>query len=225
MSEKDQSYEDAFDMDTPAGASDKADGSAGYGLDPRAQDALEMAAAFDAPNPDEKQDEVAALNAAVSEEKATGKPEFKTFGEAFKWHRQNGDKVFEWKGKSFNTKLRSEVPAKAPVAAKSQGKPQSKSAPAAVVKLNLPAIKDPVKVPDAAPGFEILFAEAGKGGEDKPVRPKALKPEPAQPQAQAAETHVPPFAQETKMARPYVGTDQGWASADDKSKTLAKAGK
>ena len=62
MSEQDQSYEDAFDMDQPAGASDKA----GFGIDPRAQDESAMAAAFDEP----KQDEVAALDAAVAEEKA-----------------------------------------------------------------------------------------------------------------------------------------------------------
>lgn len=157
MTDKDQSYEDAFDMDQPAGASEKA----GFGIDPRTQDESDMAAAFDEP----KGNEVEALAEAVASDAASAKPDFKSFGEAFKWHRKNGDKVFEWKGKSFNTQLRSEVKPKV------KAKPASKAGAEKVAKLDLPAIKDPVKVPDQAPGFEFLFDEA-----TKPARSKALKP-------------------------------------------------
>ena len=202
MIEKDQSYEDAFDMDQPAGASEKS----GFGIDPRAQDESDMAAAFDEP----KGNEVEALAEAVASDAASAKPGFKSFGEAFKWHRKNGDKVFEWKGKSFNTQLRSEVKPKA------KAKPASKAGAEKVAKLDLPAIKDPVKLPDQAPGFEILFAEAGKSGENKPVRPKAFKPveEPAKTVS----------AQNTKMTRTYAGGGKGWESAEQKQKALAKAG-
>lgn len=201
MTDKDQSYEDAFDMDQPDGASEKA----GFGIDPRTQDESDMAAAFDEP----KGNEVEALAEAVASDAASAKPDFKSFGEAFKWHRKNGNKVFEWKGKSFNTQLRSEVKPKV------KAKPASKAGAEKVAKLDLPAIKDPVKVPDQAPGFELLFDEA-----TKPARSKALKPV-EQPSKQ--EGHVPPFAQDTKMARPYTGGANGWQSADQKPKALAKA--
>lgn len=39
---------------------------------------------------------------------AESMPQFKTFGEAFKYHRAAGDKTFEWKGEQFTTALKSE---------------------------------------------------------------------------------------------------------------------
>ena len=44
---------------------------------------------------------------------AAAAPEFKTFGQAFKWHRaqaaNGGPSTFEWNGKKFTTQLKSEV--------------------------------------------------------------------------------------------------------------------
>ena len=49
-------------------------------------------------------------------------PQFKTFGEAFKYHRGRGDKAFDWKGKQFTTALKSERAAQPKGAAKTAPK-------------------------------------------------------------------------------------------------------
>lgn len=117
-----------------AGAND-----AGYGLDPRQADVDAMASAFDGaeavvgepmnaakveasalpkptddiPASDKAVDMVepgSAPDAAVAGEAA---PQFKTFGQAFKWHREQaangGPSTFDWNGKKFTTQLKSEV--------------------------------------------------------------------------------------------------------------------
>ena len=69
---------------------------------------------------------------AAPEAKADATPEFKTFGQAFKYHRaqaQNGGpSTFEWNGKKFTTQLKSEVAAAKPAAKKSVAKPNAEAA-------------------------------------------------------------------------------------------------
>ena len=66
-----------------------------------------------------------AKQSAATEDKTTeAAPEFKTFGQAFKYHRaqalNGGPSTFEWKGKKFTTQLKSEVPAKKTAPAKTK---------------------------------------------------------------------------------------------------------
>ena len=137
-----EAFESAFKGD------DAAPADASYGIDPRQADAAAMAEAFDSPDVvvgkamTDKPIQGEALPAAdapaespaapepaapVSQSAAeVAKPEFKTFGQAFKYHREQaangGPKVFEWNGKQFTTQLKSEVGsvAKKPQAAKSK---------------------------------------------------------------------------------------------------------
>ena len=81
-------------------------------------------------------------------------PQFKTFGEAFKYHRGKGNKVFDWKGKQFMTELKSERAAKPKAAAKPA---RNKAAvvsdkPAVAVVVAAPAAPAPkAAAPAAAP--------------------------------------------------------------------------
>jgi hypothetical protein len=128
-----EAFEATFkgDGEGDAGASD-----AGYGLDPRQAEVDNMASAFDGAEavepmsdmPDEAQSAQApaemkadatsaSSNVADSQpktaEQTTAAPEFKTFGQAFKWHREQaangGPGTFEWNGKKFTTQLKSEA--------------------------------------------------------------------------------------------------------------------
>lgn len=130
------------------------DESSGYGLDPRQADSDAMAAAFDDPEvevggpiaeraieanslpdlPDEAQSipgpaEIEAKSADPAESNPAA-PEFKTFGQKFKFYRDKalngGPKTFDWNGKQYTTQLKSE--SKAPVVAAKKSMP-SKSAP------------------------------------------------------------------------------------------------
>lgn len=187
----------------PAAAPDSSS-EPGYGIDPRLHDQSEMYKAW-------IESETAAANAAQkpAEAEKSGQPEFKSFGEAFKWHRKNGDKVFEWKGKSFTTKLATEAAPKRAKAKPAAAKPAARNAADSVVRVKsdaaqvIPPAKDPVKVPeqDAA----VFFDEAVRGKPAPIPQKPAEKPAPAEPAK-----HVPPFAQETKLARPYTGKDKGW---------------
>ena len=129
-----EAFEATFkgDGEGDAGASD-----AGYGLDPRQAEVDNMASAFDGaeatvgepmnsakidaaalPEPSgdipvadkvtEAQEPSATQAAAVAEA-----PQFKTFGQAFKWHREQaangGPSTFDWNGKKFTTQLKSEA--------------------------------------------------------------------------------------------------------------------
>lgn len=85
---------------------------------------------------------------------AESMPEFKTFGEAFKHHRQSGDKTFEWKGKTFTTALKSERAAQPKAAAKPTPKKAAAVAdkPAVAVVVAAPAAPAPkAAAPAAAP--------------------------------------------------------------------------
>lgn len=127
----------------------------GYGIDPGKADADAMAQAFTEPDVaqsapvrvasieaevlppasgeagPEPMTEPQAEQSSAPEAVAEAMPEFKTFGQAFKYHRaqamNGGPSTFEWKGKKFTTQLKSEVPvkvkaapAKAKVASESQ---------------------------------------------------------------------------------------------------------
>jgi hypothetical protein len=73
-------------------------------------------------------------------ERPAPKHEPQSFSEAFAMHRKAGDKVFEWQGKSYNTKLASDKPAapKAkPAAVKTDTKPAA-TAPAAAAHNEVP---------------------------------------------------------------------------------------
>ena len=95
-------------------------------------------------------------------------PAFKTFGQAFKWHREQatngGPKVFEWNGKKFTTRLKTEAAAtrpaarsagaRTPVSATSRTTPaMTKLAPAAVPATAAPVAMQfkPAQTPAAAP--------------------------------------------------------------------------
>lgn len=128
-----EAFEATFkdEADNGTGASDE-----GYGLDPRQADVDAMASAFDGAEavepmsdmPDEAQSAQApaemsadvtsaAPNVADSQpktaEQPTAAPEFKTFGQAFKYHRaqamNGGPGTFDWNGKKFTTQLKSEA--------------------------------------------------------------------------------------------------------------------
>ena len=78
---------------------------------------------------------------------AESMPQFKTFGEAFKYHRNKGNKAFDWKGKTFTTALKSERAAQPKAAAKpAPNKAAPKQAEAAPVK---PAVAVVVAAPAA----------------------------------------------------------------------------
>lgn len=128
----------------------------GYGIDPGKADADAMAQAFTEPDVavggpmQTEQIEAEVLppasgeagpepmaesqpeQGAAPEAKTDSMPEFKTFGQAFKYHRaqamNGGPSTFEWKGKKFTTQLKSEVPAKVKAApAKAKAKVASES--------------------------------------------------------------------------------------------------
>ena len=92
---------------------------------------------------------------------AESMPEFKTFGEAFKYHRKSGDKTFEWKGKTFTTALKSERAAQPKAAAK----PTPNKAAAVADK---PAVAVVVAAP-AAPAQKAAAPAAAPV--EKPKRP------------------------------------------------------
>lgn len=115
--------------------------STGYGINPAAAEMDAMAKAFAEPDvvvgtpikiekieaqvlpaatgeasPDpmvESQPEQTEQPATSEAQAPEAKPEFKTFGQAFKWHRaqaaNGGPSTFEWNGKKFTTQLKSEV--------------------------------------------------------------------------------------------------------------------
>lgn len=145
-----EAFEATFDGKDAAGASE----SAGYGLDPRQADVNAMASAFDGAEPvvggpmriakvessplpeasgempaADKSPEVAEPSTTPAAAEAT--PKFKTFGQAFKYHRaqaaNGGPSTFEWNGKKFTTQLKSEV-------APSKAKPAKNKAAAEAAK-------------------------------------------------------------------------------------------
>ena len=129
-----EAFEATFkgDSEGDAGASD-----AGYGLDPRQAEVDNMASAFDgaevtvgepmnvakidaAALPEPSGDMPAADKVAEAQEPSATRaaavaeaPQFKTFGQAFKWHREQaangGPSTFDWNGKKFTTQLKSEA--------------------------------------------------------------------------------------------------------------------
>lgn len=140
MNEAQEEFEKAFSGE--ASDSDNATPpNSGYGItpdplqDPRDADYKEMADVFDAASKPaeasvgapEKDDGAAAISGAIPTPVAlagavkgrqlpaapAAVPEFKNFGQAFKYHRSQavngGPKVFEWNGKRFTTQLKSEV--------------------------------------------------------------------------------------------------------------------
>ena len=96
----------------------------------------------------------AAKDATKTVTTAESMPDFKTFGEAFKYHRGKDNKVFDWKGKTFTTALKSERAAKPKAAAKPA---RNKAAvvsdkPAVAVVVAAPAAPAPkAAAPAAAP--------------------------------------------------------------------------
>lgn len=139
MEQAQDEYADTFN-----GKTGEDSAGAGYGIDPAKADVDAMAQAFAEPDvvvgspikiekieaevlptatgdaspdpmgeADVKQPEQSIAPGAKAAEAA---PEFKTFGQAFKYHRaqamNGGPSTFEWKGKKFTTQLKSEVPAK-----------------------------------------------------------------------------------------------------------------
>lgn len=138
--EKMEQVQDEY-ADTFNGKTDEDTADAGYGLDPAKADVDAMAQAFAEPDvavgapikissieaeilppaigeadPKPMVEDQAEQPAAPKEKAAEAMPEFKTFGQAFKYHRaqalNGGPSTFEWKGKKFTTQLKSEVPAK-----------------------------------------------------------------------------------------------------------------
>ncbi len=133
MEQAQDEYADTFNGKT-------GEDSAGYGIDPAKADVDAMAQAFTEPDvaesapvrvasieaevlppasgeaSPEPMTEPQAEQATAPEAAAEAMPEFKTFGQAFKYHRaqalNGGPSTFEWKGKKFTTQLKSEVPAK-----------------------------------------------------------------------------------------------------------------
>ena len=89
-------------------------------------------------------------------------PQFKTFGDAFKYHRGKGNKVFDWKGKQFTTELKSERAAKPKAAAKPA---RNKAA----VVSDKPAVAVVVAAPAAAPAQKAAAPAAAPA--EKPKRP------------------------------------------------------
>ena len=151
MEQAQDEYADTFNGKTGEDAKD-----AGYGIDPGKADMDAMAKAFSEPevevgapikiekieaevlppasgesSPDPVT-EAGTEKPAATEPKADATPEFKTFGQAFKYHRaqaQNGGpSTFEWNGKKFTTQLKSEVAAAKPAAKKSAAKPNAEAA-------------------------------------------------------------------------------------------------
>jgi hypothetical protein len=126
------------------------------------------------PVPDPMGDDAAKLEEAFNEEpgqadpaempKEEAKPEFKSFAEAFRHHRANGDKVFEWKGKKYTTELKKAAKpvAKAPMG--NEGRRESRPVAAAV------AAAAPAKKPGA--GLNLMEA-ARKRSQEMNARPQA----------------------------------------------------
>lgn len=199
MNEAQQEFENAFSGEVYEPGNTTSPKS-GYGItpntleDPRDADYKEMADTFkSAPEP-----AVSSIDAAGSEYKtpessvatsfpvapagavaakplpklSESEPQFKSFGQAFKYHRaqaQNGGpSTFEWNGKKFTTQLKSEVgnqrsPATAAPAASSrasQPKPQaiSASAPIAGAQQTRPASA----VSASTPAFQPRQAAASE---------------------------------------------------------------
>jgi hypothetical protein len=145
------------------GEADGDTGDAGYGIDPRQADSDAMASAFDSPDveaeplpelPDESQSSQAPVEmkakAAEPAERPAATPEFKTFGQAFKWHREQalkngGPNVFDWKGEKKHIMIKSEweamKAAKKAKAEASQKAQEAKQFEADFVNRDKPAVK------------------------------------------------------------------------------------
>lgn len=105
----------------------------------------------------------AAKDATKTVTTAESMPEFKTFGEAFKYHRGKGNKVFDWKGKQFTTELKSERAAKPKAAAK----PARNKAAAVSDK---PAVANVVAAPAAPAAPAPKAAAPAAAPAEKPKR-------------------------------------------------------
>ena len=104
-----------------------------------ALDAADVAAGGSRPEQAVKADALPTMTDAAESKPVAevSKPEFKTFGQAFKWHRQQaangGPKVFEWNGKKFTTQLKTEAAATRPTSSagtRNTGSAASKTTPA-----------------------------------------------------------------------------------------------
>ena len=147
MEQAQDEYADTFN-----GKTGEDSAGAGYGIDPAKADVEAMAQAFAepdvkvgapikiekieaevlpeatgeaSPEPADKTQPEQPEQSAAPEAKATeAAPEFKTFGQAFKYHRaqamNGGPTTFEWNGKKFTTQLKSELPAKKAAPAKAK---------------------------------------------------------------------------------------------------------
>jgi len=178
-----QEFVSAFNGDTDE---QPKEATAGYGIDPRQADADEMAAAFNAADvsigapmptreieanelPPASGDTPATSAEPVTEIQVTEKtadpkapPEFKTFGQAFKWHREQavkhgGPKVFEWNGQKKTTLLKSEWEAM-------QAARKAKANPAAIASVTSkpPASTSGVATPAGKTGALVTSLAAGK---------------------------------------------------------------
>ncbi len=175
---------------------------AGYGLDPRQADSQAMAEAFNGadvavggPNPEPKieADPLPAPNGntmAATPEGESAKPadpiadakpqtpQFKTFGQAFKYHRQQaangGPKTFEWNGKQFTTSLKSEVAA-APKKTSTSPAPAAAKKPAAAKPSTAPASESLAQSKGREYTEAWQAAEKSKSYADKVAAEKALK--------------------------------------------------
>ena len=139
MEQTQDEYADTFN-----GKTGEDSAGAGYGIDPAKADVDAMVQAFAEPDVKvgapikiekieaevlpaatgeaatepmgEDHPEQAKQSAATEDKTTEAAPEFKTFGQAFKYHRaqamNGGPSTFEWKGKKFTTQLKSELPAK-----------------------------------------------------------------------------------------------------------------
>lgn len=128
-----EAFEATFNDEAASSTSPKAE-ETGYGLNPAQAESDAMASAFNGTDtgapmsdmPDEAQSSQApaeAISSAADAQPAAAKqpiektaattPEFKTFGQAFKYHRaqaaNGGPDTFEWNGKKFTTQLKSEA--------------------------------------------------------------------------------------------------------------------
>ena len=99
-------------------------------------------------------------------------PAFKTFGQAFKWHREQavngGPKVFEWNGKKFTTRLKTEAAPTRPAARSAGARTVGSATSRATPYLAKPA---PAAVPTAAAPVAMQFkpAQAPAAAPDKPL--------------------------------------------------------
>ncbi len=175
-----EAFEATFD-----GKAEDAGKPEGYGLDPRQAEMEAMASTFNGAEaaatdgqaplnmPDEAQSsqapaemELAAADTVQATEQpaadAAAAPEFKTFGQAFKWHRaqaaNGGLSTFEWNGKKFTTQLKSEV-------APGKAKPVKSKAAAEAAKFESEFInrdKPPAKPIDRSKTLAVKEAAASQ---------------------------------------------------------------